>query len=155
MLWSRWELARLDELGGGEVDLLVRELRGQHYHRGELETRFDEVGLDSLFADDQQRLGVAVAHRAMKGTFVVRAMKGTFVVRESGVNPLLERASEWPDAYRLGVAEGLLLEPEGRLMARPYFIPARVNRAADGKRRVAETVCRRGRGVLAPVLGNR
>lgn len=34
VLWSRWALARLDELLGGDVDLLVRELRGQHYHRG-------------------------------------------------------------------------------------------------------------------------
>jgi hypothetical protein len=114
VLWSRWALARLDELLGGDVALLVQELRGQHFSRGRLEVRFDDVGLDSLFADDQQRLGVAVAHRAMNGTFVVR---------ESGVDPLLDRASEWPEAYRLGIAEGLLLDPEGRLMARPYFVP--------------------------------
>jgi hypothetical protein len=122
MLWSRWALARLDELLGGEVDLLVEELRGQHFHRGKLEMRFDEVGLDSLFADDQQRLGVAVAHRAMNGTFVVR---------ESGVEPLLDGASDWPEAYRLGIAEGLLLDPEGRLLARPYFVPVLASVVAD------------------------
>jgi Abortive infection C-terminus len=114
VLWSRWVLARLDEVLGGDVALLVQELRGQGFSRGKLEVRFDEVGLDALFADDQQRLGVAVAHRAMNGTFVVR---------ESGVDPLLDRASEWPEAYRFGIAEGLLLDPEGRLLARPYFVP--------------------------------
>jgi hypothetical protein len=49
MLWTRWVLARLDEVLGGDVDLLIGELRGQIFSRGELDRRFDEVGLDSLF----------------------------------------------------------------------------------------------------------
>jgi hypothetical protein len=105
VLWSRWVLARLDEVLGGDVALLAQELRGKPFSRDDLEVRFDEVGLDELFADDQQRLGVAVAHRAMNGTFVIR---------ESGIDPLLDRASQWPEAYRFGVAEGLLLDLEGR-----------------------------------------
>jgi hypothetical protein len=114
ILWTRWVLARLDEVLGGDVDLLIRELRTQIFSRGELDRRFDQVGLDALFADDQQRLGVAVAHRAMRGTGVVR---------ESGLDPLADRAADWPEAYRLGIAQGLLLDPGGRLLAQPSFAP--------------------------------
>lgn len=113
-LWVRWALARLDDLLGGDVDFLVQELRGRHYSRGLLEQRFDEVGLDSLPGEDQRRLGVAVAHRAMKGTFVVT---------ESGVDPLQDRPGDWPEDYRLGVANGLLLATDGKLEIRPYFAP--------------------------------
>lgn len=113
-LWVRWVLARLDDLLGGDVDLLVQELRGGPYRRGLLEQRFDEVGLDTLPGEDQRRLGVAVAHRAMKGTFVVR---------ESGVDPLQDRPADWPEDYRMGVASGLLLAPDGNLELWPYFAP--------------------------------
>ena len=113
-LWVRWALARLDDLLGGDVDLLIQELRGTHYGRGLLERRFDEVGLDTLPREDQHRLGVAVAHRAVKGTFVVR---------ESGVDPLQDRPDDWPEDYRLGVANGLILAPDGQLAMRPYFVP--------------------------------
>lgn len=144
VLWSRWALARLDEVLGGDVALLVQELSGQHFYKGTLEARFDEVGLNSLFADDQQRLGVAVAHRAMNGTFVVR---------KSGIDPLLDRASQWPEAYRLGVAEGLLLDPEGRLLARPYFVPVLgsvvAQMAAQDWQRLADEV---GEAPLQPGL---
>jgi Abortive infection C-terminus len=113
-LWVRWTLARLDDVQGGDVDLLVQELQGTHYRRGLLERRFDEVGLDSLPADDQRRLGVAVAHRAMSGTFVVR---------ESGVDPLQDRPGGWPEDYRLGVAGGLLLSVDGNVALQSQFVP--------------------------------
>jgi len=114
VLWTRWALTRLDELLGGDVDLLIAELSGAGWSRGKLDRRFDEVGLDSLFADDQRRLGVAVTNRTMGGTFVVR---------ESGVDPLLDRPLEWPEAYRLGVAAGLLLSPSGHVALRSRFVP--------------------------------
>jgi hypothetical protein len=107
-------LARLDDVLGGDVDLLVQELHGTIFGRNTLERRFDEVGLDSLPADDQRRLGVAVAHRAMRGTFVVR---------ESGVDPLLDRPGDWPEDYRLGIASGLLLSSDGYMMLRSRFVP--------------------------------
>lgn len=113
-LWIRWALARLDDVLGGDVDLLIQELRGTHYRRGLLEQRFDEVGLDSLAGEDQRRIRVAVAHRTMRGTFVVS---------ESGVDPLQDRPGDWPEDYRLGVANGLLLAPEGMLEIRPHFVP--------------------------------
>lgn len=47
ILWSRWALARLDEVLGGEVDRLISELSGGHFGRGFLDRRFDEVGLDA------------------------------------------------------------------------------------------------------------
>jgi len=113
-LWVRWALARLDDLLGGDVDILIQELHGTIYSRGRLEKRFDEVGLDSLPAEDQRRLGVAVAHRAMQGTFVVR---------ESGVDPLQDRPGDWPEDYRLGVATGLLLASDGNLLLQSHFVP--------------------------------
>jgi hypothetical protein len=48
-------------------------------------------------------------------------MRGTGVVRESGVDPLADRAADWPEAYRLGIAQGLLLNPDGQLLAQPSF----------------------------------
>jgi hypothetical protein len=114
-LWVRWALARLDDLLGGDVDLLIQELNGAHFHRGLLTQRFDEVGLDNLPGEDQRRLGVAVAHRAMRGTFVVS---------ESGVEPLQDRPGDWPEDYRLGVATGLLLAPDGNIEMRSQFAPA-------------------------------
>lgn len=113
-MWVRWTLARLDDILGGDVDNLIQELRGHHFRRGLLEQRFDEVRLDSVPGDDQKRLGVAVAHRSMNGTFVVR---------ESGVDPLEERPRDWPEDYRLGVASGLLLAPNGSLDLQSDFIP--------------------------------
>jgi hypothetical protein len=113
-LWVRWALARLDDVLGGDVDLLIHELRYEIWHRGELNRRFDEVQLDSLFADDQRRVGVAVAGRSMRGTGVVR---------ESGVDPLLDRPQEWPPDYRLGVAEGLVINEHGDLSVKANFVP--------------------------------
>jgi hypothetical protein len=113
-MWVRWALARLDDVLGGDVDLLIQDLNGGGFRRGLLEQRFDEVGLDSLSGEDQRRLGVAVAHRAMQGTFVVS---------ESGVEPLKDRPGDWPEDYRLGVASGLLLAPDGNLQVRSHFVP--------------------------------
>lgn len=115
ILWSRWALARLDEIQGGEVDLLIGELSGGHFHRGLLDLRFDEVGLHDMFGDDQYRLGAAVAHRSMNGTFVVS---------ESGVTPLADKPLDWPEDYRRGVAAGLLLDQSGSLVIRPFFVAA-------------------------------
>ena len=91
LLWTRWALARLDGIMGGDVDLLVSDLRNGGWTRGKLEKRFGEVDLESLFPEDQQRVGVAVAHRALRGTFVIR---------ESGVDPLQEH----PAAHDHGAA---------------------------------------------------
>ena len=107
---------------GGEVDLLIADLARGSFQRGSLDQRFDEVGLDDLFGDDQYRLGVAVAHRSMGGTFVVW---------ESGVTPLGDRPLDWPEDYRRGVAAGLLLPPEGNLVVRPFFVPALASIVAE------------------------
>ena len=51
-------------------------------------------------------------------------MNGTFVVWESGVTPLADRPLDWPEAYRRGVAAGLLIDSSGSLAIWPHFIPA-------------------------------
>src|SRR5260370_6625751 len=122
ILWSRWALARLDEVLGGEVDQLIGELSGGHFHRGLLDQRFDEVGLYDLFGDDQYRLGAAVAHRSMNGISVLY---------ETGVTPPAERPLDWLEDYRRGVAAGLLLAPTGSLVIRPFFSPTLSALAAE------------------------
>jgi len=58
-------------------------------------------------------------------------MGGTFVVSESGVTPLGDRPLEWPEDYRRGVAAGLLLDPEGNLVVRPFFVPVLASIVAE------------------------
>ena len=113
-LWATWALARLDEVLRGEVPRLVQELEGGWWHRGLLKQRFTEVGLSSLHSEDQHRLGVAVAHRSSGG--------GTFVVTEAGVSPLKESAGSWPNAFRTGVAGGLLIDSRGQFALQRQFV---------------------------------
>jgi len=122
ILWSRWALARLDEVLGGEVDLLIADLARGGFNRGLLDRRFDEVGLDDLFGDDQYRLGVAVAHRSMGGTFVVW---------ESGVTPLGDRPLDWPEDYRRSAAvdAAKLAEIREALESQSAVIPHRARPA--------------------------
>lgn len=107
-LWTSWSLGRLDEALRGEVATLIRELESGHWHRGLLTERLAEVDLRLLHSQDQNRIGVAVAQRGASG--------GTFVVFEAGVEPLRDGADAWPTAYRSGVAAGLLLDSDGRLV---------------------------------------
>jgi hypothetical protein len=109
MLWSRWALRRLRHLIAGMPSTLARELdEGNIFHSGELRDRLIAVGLSDLEPDDQRLLGVAVARRAMRGTFVVR---------EDGVDACAEAqdARVWPAGYREGLAEGLFLDHRGRI----------------------------------------
>lgn len=114
ILWCSWALARLDEVLRGEVARLLEELRSTIWYRGLLAQRLDEVGLQTLHSEDQERIGVAVARRSSDG--------GTFVVREAGVTPLRTDGRAWPSPYRSGVAAGLLLSDDGRLTLRSGFI---------------------------------
>jgi hypothetical protein len=98
----------------GEVARLLEELRSTIWHRGLLAQRLDEVGLQTLHSEDQERIGIAVARRSSDG--------GTFVVREAGVIPLRTDGRAWPSPYRSGVAAGLLLSDDGRLTLRSGFI---------------------------------
>jgi hypothetical protein len=109
MLWSRWALRRLQHLIAGMPSTLARELdEGKVFRSGELRDRLIAVDLPHLDPDDQRLLGVAVAQRAMRGTFVVK---------EDGVDACAEApdARLWPAGYREGVAEGLFLDPGGRV----------------------------------------
>jgi Abortive infection C-terminus len=109
MLWSRWALRRLQHLIAGMPSTLARELdEGSIFHSGELRDRLIAVGLSDLDLDDQRLLGVAVARRAMRGTFVVK---------EDGVDACAEAqdARVWPAGYREGLAEGLFLDDMGRV----------------------------------------
>jgi hypothetical protein len=73
VLWSRWALRRLQHLIAGMPSPLARELdEGNVFRSGELRDRLIAVDLPHLEPDDQRLLGVAVAQRAMRGTFVAR-----------------------------------------------------------------------------------
>jgi hypothetical protein len=51
-------------------------------------------------------------------------MRETFVVRWDGLNPCLQSSdlAEWPRDYRLGLAFGLWLSPEGHLTLNPRSV---------------------------------
>jgi Abortive infection C-terminus len=109
MLWSRWALRRLQHFIAGMPSMLARELHeGKTIRSGELRDRLVAVDLPSLDPDDQRLLGVAVADRAMRGTFVIK---------EDGVDACAEAqdASLWPPGYREGLAEGLFLDRKGHV----------------------------------------
>ena len=105
--WCTWALARLDRLLTNSVSVLIEELTGTTFRAGLLRRRMREVGFETLGFEEQERLGFAVAERG--------ARRETFVVAIDGLDPL-EQGSTWPIAYQYGVAKGLLLTADGRLL---------------------------------------
>lgn len=107
MLWTRWALRRLRHVILGRPEALIRDLGQAVFYRGALTERLHAVRLGELSPPDQSLLGLAVARRANTGTFLVQ---------EEGV----ERCAEthdliaWPASYRVGLINGLLLNPEGQ-----------------------------------------
>ncbi len=105
--WCTWALARLERLLTNSVTTLIDELTGNTFQRGLLRKRMQDVGFDQLGFEDQERLGFAVAERG--------ARRETFVVAQGGLDPL-DHDGSWPLAYQYGVAKGLLLTADGRLL---------------------------------------
>jgi Abortive infection C-terminus len=104
--WLIWTLSRLERLLANSVSILIAELQAGGFRRGLLKQRFHDVGLETLGAEEQERLGFAVAQRGGRGE--------TFVVTEAGIDPLAHDDS-WPIHYQYGIAQALLLTPLGTL----------------------------------------
>jgi hypothetical protein len=87
-----------------------RPIGGGLFRRGTLAERLLAADLPHLEPGDLRLLGVAIAHRAMRDTFVIQ---------EEGVEACASdpRADIWPAAHREGVAEGLFLDREGLIDA--------------------------------------
>jgi hypothetical protein len=106
LLWARWALRRLGQLLAGRPLSLVTALQENIFYRGDLRKRLQAVQLPALEPSDQRLIGVAVAHRAMRDTFVVMD-EG---VEECAQQPDL---TIWPTGYQTGLLEGLFLDREG------------------------------------------
>lgn len=108
LLWSRWALRRLGVLTLSMPEPLIQDLEHTTFRRGDLAKRLDAANLATLDPPVQRRIGLAVAQRAMRETFVVR---------HDGVEECAQSRdlTIWPVAYRSAVFEGLFIDPGGRL----------------------------------------
>ncbi len=108
LLWSRWALRRLGVLTLSMPEPLIQDLEHATFRRGDLAKRLNAASLASLDLPVQRRIGLAVAQRAMRETFVVR---------QDGVEECAQSKdlTIWPAAYRSAVFEGLFIDPGGRL----------------------------------------
>jgi hypothetical protein len=117
MLWSRWALRRLGYLLAGRPTGLVTALQDGIFYRGDLAKRLQAINLETLEPSDQRLIGVSVAHRAMRDTFVVK---------DEGVEACAGQPDlrVWPSAYRVGLVEGLFLDREGYVDANAWGVKA-------------------------------
>lgn len=102
-IWCHWALRRLGPLIVGTVSAIVRDLdEGKIFRSGDLAGRLEAADLQNQSQEDQRRLGIAVARRALRGTFVVHsdgfALEGKTT------------------AYQEGLVVGLLFDADGRLL---------------------------------------
>jgi hypothetical protein len=107
-LWCAWALRRLGPYIAGSVTGIVRALDADTFRGGELAHRLSLARMADLPADEQRRLGIAVARRALRDTFVVR-MDGIDAIDSSD-------AKTWPAAYVQGVILGLFIDADGGLI---------------------------------------
>ncbi|WP_216918123.1 abortive infection family protein [Nocardia noduli] len=108
-LWVRWALRRLAPLILGQPTTLINNLLGGHvFYSGGLAERLVAANIAALEEPIQQKLGTAVAQRAMGGTFLVR-IEG---VEACAASPSLDA---WPLAYRRGIVDGLFFNEIGEV----------------------------------------
>jgi hypothetical protein len=107
LLWSGWALRRLEPYIAGDVTALVRDLEGEIFHAGDLSRRLTLANLPRLADDEQVRLGIAVARRASRGTFVV---SGEGITAVDPGDP-----GNWPTGYIAGLVAGLFFDPNGNV----------------------------------------
>lgn len=107
--WCRWALRRLEFVIAGSPIALARDIRGPFvFYSGDVTRRLIAANLSNLPVADQHMLGVAVAHRAATGTFLVR-IEGVEACASSTDQEL------WPPGYREGVVEGLFIGAVGSI----------------------------------------
>ncbi len=114
-LWSSWALRRLEPYIAGDVTALVRDLEDEIFRRGDLKKRLAIANLPRLAVEDQRRLGVAVARRASRETFVVLE-DGI-----DGVDPA--NIDAWPPAYIDGLLAGMFFDANGFLALAAWKAP--------------------------------
>jgi hypothetical protein len=115
LLWVRWALRRLHHLIKGRPDLLIRDLEGATFYRGDLAERLAAARLAEHDEADQYQVGFHIARRALRDTFLVME-EGVVACTES---PDLDR---WPLGYRIGLLNGLFLTADGLIDATPWSI---------------------------------
>ncbi|MFI0577615.1 hypothetical protein [Streptomyces tendae] len=92
----------------------MHDLRGALFSGGDLAARLAAANLTGLDEPEQRRLGVAVGQRSARETFNVRL---------EGIRACADNHERWPDDYRQGVVEGLFLNEDGQVEARPRISP--------------------------------
>lgn len=108
MLWVRWALARLAPLILGQPTNLINDLlSGAHFYKGILAERLLAANIVDLDEPIQERLGTAVA---------IRAMRNTVLVQVEGVEACANSDSleQWPLHYRRGLVDGLFFDENGK-----------------------------------------
>lgn len=116
MLWVRWALGRLAPLILGQPTSLISDLLdGAHFYKGNLAERLRAANIGDLDTSIQQKLGNAVA---------IRAMRDTVLVRVEGVQACASSDSleEWPLHYRRGVVDGLFFDENGRVRTTQWAV---------------------------------
>jgi hypothetical protein len=115
MMWCRWALRRLRYVILGRPENLITQLGTGTFYRGDLAARLEAAQLSQLPEPDQAALGIAVAHRAMRDTFLVM---------DEGVAQCAQSSdrTRWPPAYRRGLIMGLLINAEGQLETSPWAV---------------------------------
>ncbi|WP_165956477.1 abortive infection family protein [Kribbella antibiotica] len=110
LIWVRWALRRLGLFSEGRPESLIRDLVEDRamFRAGGIARRLEAANLPNLESRHQRALGVAVGQRAASGTFVIR---------DGGVIACLESddtEAMWTPDYRIGLAQGLLFDPDER-----------------------------------------
>jgi hypothetical protein len=114
LLWTRWALRRLGHLLAGYPNLLITEVNGST-NRDKLRRHFDAVVLPDQPPEIQQAVGVA---------FGQQAAGGFGLAVEVGIDPALaDDATRYPNHYRLGVGEGMLLTRHGQIGLTDFYVP--------------------------------
>lgn len=116
MVWCRWALRRLRHAIYGRPQNLITDLSGGgRFTRGVLAERLVAANLSAVEPADQAALAVAVAHRAMSGTFLVQE-EGVEACAQSG------DLTMWPEPYRCALIEALILNQAGQIETRPWAV---------------------------------
>lgn len=125
LLWVRWVLRRIEPLILGQPTALIRDLGdGQTFYRGDLSERLRASDLINLEPAVQQKVGSAVAERAMRGTFNVM-IEGVDACAAS------DSLTEWPLHYRRGLVDGLFFDEAGNVRASPPGVESIANIIAN------------------------
>jgi hypothetical protein len=112
-VWACWMLARLPSYLLSDVHQLIELLTGGVFYRGDLARRLNAIELRGLEDSEARALGVAVGRRTTGETFNVR---------REGVDSAISQPERFPDAYRRGVIEGLLMNSDGALSTTPASV---------------------------------